>query len=506
MAREPVGFAPVEPRGINGIAQKDPARVALVAGDRRISFGELDADANRIARVLTDAGVRAGDRVAVMLHNRPELFAVWNGVARVGALVVPVSYRSLTDEVAYLVDDSGATALFYDDAEVVQPALPARAGLLAAWHADDDALWSRPATAPTDEYLGAPVVTMNYTSGTTGRPKGIERAAPAPTREYPPNPIVAFWGFTASDVHLLCGPAYHTAPGAYAQYSLGEGGTVVVMPRFTAESCLNLIQRERVTTSHMVPANFIRILEAPWHEFDLTSVKKILHAAAPCPPAVKRQIMEVFPPGTVWEYYGASEGMCSVISPEEWLRKPGSVGRAFPGVAITIRDEDGNELPPGEVGSVYASGMSGMPKFAYHNAPEKTSDAWRGDEFTVHDLGSLDEDGYLFLADRRVDLILRGGVNIYPAEVEHALATNPDVVDSAVFGLPDEQLGQHVHAILELRPGAAPDPDAILEHLRGQLAPYKLPTTFEFIDELPREPNGKVLKRQLRDARLGTSP
>jgi long-chain acyl-CoA synthetase len=346
---------------------------------------------------------------------------------------------------------------------------------------------------------------MNYTSGTTGRPKGIGRTAPPPAREYPPNPLAAFWGFTGTDVHLLCGPAYHTAPGAYAQMSLGEGGSVVVMPRFTAESCLELIERERVTTSHMVPANFIRILEAPWQDYDLTSVKKILHAAAPCPPAVKRRIMEVFPPGTVWEYYGASEGMCTVISPEEWLRKPGSVGRAFPGLEITIRDDDGNALPRGEVGSVYASIMAGMPKFAYHNAPEKTAEAWRGDEFTVRDLGSLDEEGYLFLADRRVDLILRGGVNIYPAEVEHALATNPDVVDSAVFGLPDEQLGQRVHAIIELRPGVDPDPGAVLERLDGQLAPYKFPATIEFIDELPREPNGKVLKRQLRDARLDAS-
>jgi long-chain acyl-CoA synthetase len=495
----------VEPRGINGVARQDPRRIALVAGDRRVTFAELDADANRVAHALTDAGVRAGDRVAVMMHNRPELFAVWNGITRVGALVVPVSYRSLTSELAYLVDDSGANGLFYDDAEVVQPALPERAGLLAAWHADDDALWSKPGSPPSDKFLGAAVVTMNYTSGTTGRPKGIERVPPQPTEEYPPNPLAAFWGFTATDVHLLCGPAYHTAPGNYAQMSLGEGGSVVIMPRFDAESCLELIERERVTTSHMVPANFIRILEARWQDHDRSSVKKILHAAAPCPPAVKRQIMDVFPPGTVWEYYGASEGMGTVISPEEWLRKPGSVGRAFPGLRITIRDDDGNELPPGEVGSVYTSPMPGMPKFEYHNAPEKTAESWRDDEFTVHDLGSLDEDGYLFLADRRVDLILRGGVNIYPAEVEHALATNPDVVDSAVFGLPDEQLGQHVHAIVELRAGVPQDPDAILEHVGGQLAPFKLPTTIEFIDELPREPNGKVLKRQLRDARLEAS-
>jgi len=492
----------VEPRGINGVAREDPGRTAIVAGDRRMSFAELDADANRIAHVLTNAGVGPGERVAVMLHNRPELFAVWNGVARVGALVVPVSYRSLTSEVAYLVDDSGATALFYDDPEVVEPALAERPGLRAAWSADDDVLWSEPGSPATEEYLGASVVTMNYTSGTTGRPKGIERVAPQPAKEYAPNALAAFWGFTGTDVHLLCGPAYHTAPGNYAQMSLGEGGSVVIMPRFVAESCLELIERERLTTSHMVPANFIRILEARWQDHDRSSITKILRAAAPCPPAVKRQIMEVFPPGTVWEYYGASEGMGTVISPEEWLQKPGSVGRAFPGLRITIRDDDGNELPPGEVGSIYTSAMPGMPKFEYHNAPEKTAESWRDDEFTVHDLGSLDEDGYLFLADRRVDLILRGGVNIYPAEVEHALAMNPDVVDSAVFGLPDEQLGQRVHAIVELRPGAPPDPDAILGQLREHLAPYKLPTTFEFVDELPREPNGKVLKRQLRDARL----
>jgi long-chain acyl-CoA synthetase len=496
----------MEPRGINGVARHDPDRIALIDGDRRITFAELDADSNRVAHALTGAGVEAGDRVAVMMQNRSEIFAVWNGVARVGALVVPVSYRSLTAEVAYLVADSGATALVYDDTDVVGPALPELTGLLGSWHVDDDSLWTGPATPPTDDFLGASVVTMNYTSGTTGRPKGIERAAPLPASEYPPNPLAAFWGFTGTSVHLLCGPAYHTAPGAYASMSLGEGGSVVVMPRFTAESCLELIQRERVTTSHMVPANFIRILEAPWEEYDLTSVQKILHAAAPCPPAVKRRIFEVFPPGTVWEYYGASEGMCTVISPEEWLRKPGSVGRAFPGIEITVRDDDGNALPAGEVGSVYATGMPGMPKFEYHNAPEKTAEAWRGNEFTVRDLGSLDEDGYLFLADRRVDLILRGGVNIYPAEVEHALQTNPDVVDAAVFGLPDEQLGQRVHAIVELRPGVAADADAILEQLRDQLAPYKFPATVEFIDELPREPNGKVLKRQLRDARLEATP
>jgi long-chain acyl-CoA synthetase len=283
---------------------------------------------------------------------------------------------------------------------------------------------------------------------------------------------------------------------------LGEGATVVIMDRFTADACLALIETEHITTSHMVPANFVRILEAQWSDFDRSSVRKILHAAAPCPPAVKRRIIDVFPEGSIWEYYGMSEGMATVISPDEWLAKPGSVGRVFPGIRITIRDDNGVDLPAGETGLVYVSSMPGAPKFEYHNAPEKTAEAWQGDYFTVGDLGWLDTDGYLFLADRRVDLILRGGVNIYPAEIEHALATHPDVVDSAVFGMPDERLGQQVHAIVELRPDAALDAEAITECLREQLADYKLPASYEFVDILPREPNGKVRKRELRDERL----
>ena len=230
-----------------------------------MTFGELDADANRIAHVLTDAGVRAGDRVAVMLHNRPEIFAVWNGVAQVGALVVPVSYRSLTDEVAYLVDDSDATALFYDDAELVQPSLPGRAGLLAAWHADDEVLWSQPGTPPTDEFLGATVVTMNYTSGTTGRPKGIEHRPAAAGGRVPTQPARRVLGVHR---HQRAPPVRarlsHRAGRVPRRCSLGEGGSVVIMPRFTAEACLELIANAHaVTTSHMVPAHFIRILELP---------------------------------------------------------------------------------------------------------------------------------------------------------------------------------------------------------------------------------------------------
>jgi long-chain acyl-CoA synthetase len=307
------------------------------------------------------------------------------------------------------------------------------------------------------------------------------------------------FGFGRDDVHLLTGPAYHTAPGAWAQMHLFEGATVVIMGRWDAEECLRLIAAHRVTSSHMVPSNFVRILELSEEtrrRYDLSSIRKILHGAAPCPISVKRRVMGVFPTGAIWEYYGASEGMGTMISPGEWLQKPGSVGRAFPGLDIAILGEQGEELPPGEVGLVYLRPASGYEP-RYRNAPEKTEAAYRGAVFTVGDLGHKDADGYLFLADRRSDLILRGGVNVYPAEVEAALAEHPDVVDSAVVGAPDERLGQRVRAIVELKAGATRDEDGLRAFLRERIADFKVPAEIVFVHELPREPSGKVRKRDL---------
>ncbi len=490
-------------RGIAAIATETPDRLALVCGSDRVTFGELDAAANRWAHTFHKAGVGHGDRVAVMLSNRPEIFAVWYGAARLGALIVPVSYRFTAPEVAYILSDSGARAFVYEDPAVADQALGTATAteLAVAIDVEDPEVTKEHADPPMEEFLGANVVSMNYTSGTTGRPKGIARALPVPATRMAPQPFTEFWGFNRDDVHLLCGPAYHTAPGSYALMHLNEGAPVVVMGRFDADECLGLIERERVTTSHMVPANFVRILEIDWRRHDRSSVRKILHAAAPCPVPVKRRIMEVFPPGSVWEYFGMSEGYATTIGPEEWLRKPGSVGIPFPGLTIKIVGEVGTELEPGEVGQIYVSALGGR-RFEYHNASEKTAEAWMGEFFTVGDMGYLDEDGYLFIADRRVDLIISGGVNIYPAEVEQALSEHEDVVDAAVFGLPDERMGQRVHALVELRPGACQSEETLLAFLRDRLAPYKLPRRIEFIDELPREPSGKVLKRQLREARF----
>jgi long-chain acyl-CoA synthetase len=487
--------------GVAAIAAAEPDRTALVDGDARLTYGELDRRINRFAHLLADRGVGHGDRVSVLLHNRPEVFVAWNAIARLGAIPVPVSYRFTVPEVRHVVGDSGSVVLVHEAGTGVD-AVDGLPDLRYRLDIDAVSLDDGPSTPPTEDFLGTMVVPMAYTSGTTGRPKGITRSLPRPAREATPNPIAGFWGFGPDDVHLLCGPAYHTAPGVYAQLHLSLGATVVVMQPFDAERCLDLIETERVTTSHMVPANFVRILDADWSRRDLTSVRKILHAAAPCPAPLKRRIMEVFPPGTIWEYYGMSEGMGTVISPEEWLRKPGSVGRAFPGLDVKVVADDGRALPPGEIGTIRVSAIPGY-EFGYHNAPDKTAKAWDAGYFTVGDLGWLDEDGYLFIADRRTDLVISGGVNIYPAEVEQALAEHPDVVDAAVFGVPDERMGQRVHAVVELRRGAAATADDLVESLRGSLADFKLPRSVEFVDLLPREPNGKLRKAQLREEYLG---
>jgi long-chain acyl-CoA synthetase len=493
------------PRGIAAIARDDARRVAIICGERRDTFGELDADASRWSQFFAQAGVGHGDRVAIMLGNRPEIFSAWIGAARLGALIVPVSYRFTVPEVAYILADSQAAAFVYEDETIGRSAVDG-IDTLRAWASADDPAWRQfPAVPASREFLGSPIIFMNYTSGTTGKPKGITRPLPVPAGEdMAPQPFTQLWGWTPEDVHLLCGPAYHTAPGNYALAHLLEGARVVVMPRFDAISCLQLIEGERVTTSHMVPANFVRLLEADWAEYDRSSVRKILHAAAPCPVPVKRKIMDVFPPGTIWEYFGMSEGFVSAISPEDWLAKPGSVGAPMAGISVKILDDEGTELPPGEIGYIYVSALSGF-RFEYHNAADKTAATWRGDFYTVGDLGSLDADGFLYIADRRVDLVISGGVNIYPAEIEGALAEHPEVVDSAVFGLPDERMGQRVHALVELRPGAELSDEALLSFLGDRLATFKLPRTIELVAELPREPSGKVLKRQLRDERIGAA-
>jgi long-chain acyl-CoA synthetase len=486
------------PRGIAANAANDPERIALIDGARRITFGELDALANGLATTLTDRGVGAGDAVGILLHNRAEWFMISHAVARLGAMFVPISPRLTPSEAAYIVADSAMKVCFTQGSVNFED--------LGTTTVDVDAphFEVTSAVAPRQDYLNTMPSMMGYTSGTTGRPKAVQRPAPRPAPVATSSAVAAFWGYGPDTVQLICGPLYHTAPSSYAEYALWEGGQVVVQDRFTGEGCLALIEEHAVSRTQMVPAHFVRILETGWAKYDISSIRLLIHAAAMCPVHLKWRILDVFPPGTVWELYGATEAMGTVISPGEWILKPGSVGRPFPGLSIRVLDEAGVPLPPGEVGTIFVSQFVGA-KFSYRGDDEKTEAAYRDGYVTVGDMGHLDEQGYLYIADRRTDLILSGGVNIYPAEVENALAADPDVIDSAVIGLPDERMGQVVHAVVELRAGATPDPAAILERLTVHLADFKRPRTIEFVDELPREPNGKVLKRKLQEERAGRS-
>ena len=310
---------------------------------------------------------------------------------------------------------------------------------------------------------------------------------------------VALWGWTSDDVYILSGPAYHAGPGGWTMAALYVGAPTVVLPSFDAREWLRLVDRHRVTCSFMVPAHFIRILEVPEAEraaFDLRSLRILVHAGAPCPVTVKRRVIDALAPCEIAELYGASEGGATRISMAEWLERPGSVGTPWPGVEVRILDEDGSSVPTGETGIVYVRPPGGAG-FRYHDDPDKTASAWRDDAFTVGDVGHLDADGYLYLTDRASDMVIRGGVNVYPREIEEVLYQHPSVVDCAVFGVPDERLGEKLHAVVEVRD--ATDIGELRRHCSSHLADFKVPATFELVDELPRQPNGKVLKRLLRD-------
>ncbi len=486
-------------------------RTALIAGATRRSYAELNARVNQLARALQRAGVRAGDAVGAALHNGCEWFELLNAVGKLGAQLVPIGYRLKGPEIAYMVRDSRAKIL------VASADLGAEIDRARDEHPmPGDALWMVGETTPshgrsyedrlaaesTDEpdgaFVGGGFNTMIYTSGTTGRPKGIERSMDPATAHHTLLGVAGLWGFTADDVHLAAGPLYHTGPASYAQMHLLVGATVVLLPHYDAAAALQLIERHRVTTSFMVPTHFSRILlldPAQRRRFDLSSVRLILHSAAPCPPHVKRGIMEVFPPGTVTEFYGSSEAGFSKITAEEWVRKPGSVGRPWPGHALRILDDDGRELPPGEIGLIYV--RAPRLDFRYRGAEDKTRHAFHDGCFTAGDLGYVDADGYLFIADRRTDLIISGGANIYPAEVEATIMQHPAVADAAVIGLPDPDMGKFVLAVVELRPGTTASADELIAFTRRDLAHYKCPRRVEFVAELPREPQGKVKKHQL---------
>jgi long-chain acyl-CoA synthetase len=495
-------------------AEREPERLALVEPDGRTwSAGALAARCNQGVHGLRARGLAHGDAVAVLLPNGEPLVATLLAVMQAGWHWVPLNTSLTADEAAWILADSGARAFVAHEryAEVAKAAadaagVPAGArlavGAIPGFAPFDDVLAGQPPSRPGDRLAGQ---FMQYTSGTTGRPKAVERATPAldPDRMaelLAPNLARYDLAPGGAHVHLVTSPMYHMAPLSFGYFSLHFGHPVVLMDRFDAEAALAAIERHRVTTTHMVPTQLHRLMllpEATRRRYDVSSLFRVMHAAAPCPPELKRRLLEWWGPILI-EYYGASEGGGTLVRADEWLARPGTVGRPWPGAGVRVLDDEGKDLPPGQVGTVY---LKLTMEFAYKGDPEKTRAARRGEWFTVGDMGWLDDEGWLFLSDRKIDMIISGGVNVYPAEVEAALLAHPAVGDAAVFGVPNEEWGEEVKAVVEPAPGRAGDDalrEELLAHCRARLAGYKCPRTLDFTSALPRDANGKLYKRKLR--------
>ncbi|HEY3711084.1 MAG TPA: acyl-CoA synthetase [Amycolatopsis sp.] len=502
--------------GLWTIAAAEPDRTALVDPDgREVGYGELAAKANRYARGLRELGLGVGDVVVLLQPNGDELVAAYFAAIQSGLYVVVVNWHLVGPEVAYILQDSGAKAFLAHErfAEVAVAAadeagLPESArfsvGAVPGFRRVEELGAGLGDGRPEERTAGSP---MLYTSGTTGRPKGVRRPLTGTDPDEVPGASTWFFGIFGlkphdGHVHLCGSPLYHTAVLNFVVISLQLGHTAVLMDRWDAADMLRLIERHRVTHSHMVPTQFRRLLALPddvRSGHDLSSLRVMIHGAAPCPLEVKRRMLDWWGP-VVTEYYAATEGGGTVISGEDWLRKPGSVGLPWPGSTIRILDDGGVELPAGEVGTVYMK--MGDSKFEYHRDPEKTKQSRVADLFTLGDVGHLDEDGYLYLHDRKADLIISGGVNIYPAEIEGELVMHPKVADIAVFGLPHEDWGEEIKAVVQPAEGISPSPELtseLLAYAATRLARFKLPRSVDYLDELPRDPNGKLYKRRIRE-------
>jgi long-chain acyl-CoA synthetase len=491
-------------------ARLAPERPALLSAAGSRSFGSLNARCNQLARALRARGLRAGDGVALLCSNRPEFVEVIYAGARAGWRVTPINFHLTGAEAGYIVGDCEAKVFAADarfagtarEAAALAPAAAIRlavGGAIEGFEDYETALAGEDGRDLENPVLGA---IMLYTSGTTGRPKGVYRREAAPAR-LGAGVLRAAGMDGARDRALCTGPLYHAAPlGLNLAIPLAAGLPVVLMDGFDAEEALRLVARERITHTHMVPTMFHRLLALPQEtreRYDVSSLRFVLHGAAPCPVHVKRALLAWLGP-VVYEYYAATEGGGTFIGPEEWLRRPGSVGRPVEGESLVVLGDDGRELPPGAVGTVYIR-APGSGRFEYFKAPEKTRGAYRGDHFTLGDHGYLDEDGYLFLTGRSAELIISGGVNVYPAEVDAVLLMHPAVADVATVGVPDEEWGESVLSVVLLQPAFAPSEELAAElrqHCRAHLAHYKCPRRVEFTDELPRLPSGKIQRHRVR--------
>src|SRR6266481_1538536 len=489
-------------------AARQPHRPALIEDERSLTWEQFLRTRNRLAHALAGLGLGAGQHAIVYAHNALENLVVGAALRALGAIGVPMNHRLTAEEVAYILDNADATAVFVGEAFLPMAERVRGAARVKHWitvgaerrpwaEALDDLLARGSETPPA-----APAAmggSMVYTAGTTGKPKGALRRVIDPGSVLPR--LAALNCLDADQIHLVAGPLYHSAPGGFALYAQMVGGTVVVMRKFDPQEALRLVERHRCTTTFMAPTLLKRIVDLPADvraRYDVSSMRSLVIAAAPCPMRVKEQALAMFGP-VLYEFYGSTElGVNTVLRPEDVLRKPGSCGRAAPGVELAILDDDGRPVAPGTPGELFVRRYNGVFDEYYRN-PAATAQTSRGEWMSVGDVAWMDDDGFVYICDRKRDMIISGGVNIYPAEIEDALHRHPAVEDAAVFGVPDPDWGERVHAAVQLRPGSTLTADELGAWARERMADYKVPREVSVHADFPRDAAGKLIKRQLRD-------
>lgn len=495
----------------------------IIAGERVLEARELEEGIAQAAAALASSGVVAGGAVALLLRNDFAFFVASLAAHRIGAFATPINWHATADEIGYVLNDCEAKVLIGHDDLLAPLDLSPAVRVVAVPTPPEiaDAYGLPPLSVPRNattwaEWLGVDATVravsasssgtnaMIYTSGTTGRPKGVRRK-PLREDQIAGQQLMAKCGYGLSPEKrmtvLMTGPMYHSAPNSYGLIAAAIAETIILQPRFDAKQTLSTIACHAVTHIHMVPTMFVRLLKLSDEEraiHDLSSLEFVVHGAAPCPVDVKRRMIEWWGP-VINEYYGSTEtGLTASHGSQDAMRKPGTVGRALPGATLMVIDDHGEPCQPGEIGDVYVwSGA--MPDFTYHGLQDERAAIGRDGLVTVGDIGWLDEEGFLFLCDRRKDMIISGGVNIYPAEIEAELLAMNGVRDCAVFGIPDAEFGEQVCAFIELEPGRKLSPIEVKEFLGQKLSRFKIPRVIKFAAELPREDSGKIFKRRLRE-------
>jgi long-chain acyl-CoA synthetase len=499
----------------------------IASGDRRLGTADLQQLAARAATGLASVGIGEGDIIALFLRNDLAFFEAGTAAGLLAAYPTPVNWHATPEEARYIFENSGAKAVVIhsDFLPRVRSVIPKGVTILSvvtppeiaeAYGIAPEACVSPPDLPQWNTWLegfapwsGAPRPnpgTVIYTSGTTGHPKGVRRAQPTPEQyDFSIKSLFKIFGFSTRPfdriVSVMTGPMYHSAPNAYGMLASRIGANLILEARFDPEDLLRLIERHHISHIHMVPIMFNRLLKLPdevKRKYDLSSLEFVVHAAAPCPAPVKRAMIEWWGP-VIYEYYGATEtGGVVFCDSNEWLAHPGTVGKPMPGADVRVIDAEGRSVPTGETGEVVAR-FSGVADFTYHRDHAKRVASEKAGLIAPGDIGYFDADGYLYLCDRAKDMIISGGANIYPAEIEAVLCRMPGVADCAVFGVPDDEYGEAVHAAIQPQPGASLSEADVKTYLRGHLSGYKVPKTVAFQNELPREDSGKIFKRKLRE-------